>query len=93
MNSCSRTRSGETRNSDRFSPDLTRDRLVTILARAFAWDKLLEEGRFHSTRELAVALGKDPSYVARVLRLNPLAPDIVQAILDGCEPDSLSYMN
>jgi pyruvate/2-oxoacid:ferredoxin oxidoreductase beta subunit len=35
---------------------------------------------------------KDPSYVARVLRLATLAPDITQAILDGREPDGLSYM-
>lgn len=41
---------------------------------------------------MADALGKDPSYVARVLRLATLAPDIAHAILDGREPDGLSYM-
>lgn len=67
-------------------------RLTAILARAHAWSALLDEGRFASTKYLATALDKDPSYVARVLRLATLAPDITQAILDGREPAGLSYM-
>ena len=35
-------------------------------------------------------MGLDPSYVGRVLRLTLLAPDIVQAILDGREPSGVS---
>ncbi len=68
------------------------EQLVTILARAHAWNRLLDEGRFQSTAQLAAALGKDPSYIARIVRLAALAPDITQAILDGREPDGLSYM-
>ncbi len=33
----------------------------------------------------------DRSFVARVLRLTLLAPDIVRAILAGEEPDGLTY--
>lgn len=68
------------------------ERLVSILARAHAWTRLLDNGHFKSTGQLAAAVKKDPSYVARVLRLATLAPDITQAILDGREPDGLSYM-
>jgi hypothetical protein len=39
---------------------------------------------------LAGELGVDNSYVARLLRLSLLAPDIVEAILDGREPSGLS---
>lgn len=34
--------------------------------------------------------GAGNSRVARILRLTPLAPDIVETIVDGTEPDGLS---
>lgn len=40
--------------------------------------------------ELAERLNVDRSYVSRILRLNLLAPDIVEAILAGREPSGLS---
>ncbi|MEO5372610.1 MAG: hypothetical protein H7833_21280, partial [Magnetococcus sp. DMHC-1] len=33
----------------------------------------------------------DDSYVAKVLRLTLLAPDIVETILDGTQPDVLTW--
>ena len=68
------------------------EKLATVLARAHAWTRLLDEGKYASTAALAAALSKDPSFVARILRLSTLAPDITQAILNGHEPDGLSYM-
>lgn len=56
--------------------------MVKALARAFRWRKLLETGAYGSATELAAAEGVDPSYLGRVLRLNLLAPDLVEAILD-----------
>jgi len=64
--------------------------LALTLARAHRWRELLEEGRFASIREIALVLGVDNSYVARILRLTLLAPDIVEAILSGTEPSGLS---
>ena len=61
-------------------PDNT---LVKALARAFRWKRMLESGDFTTVGELAEREGIAPSYVARVLRLTLLAPDIVEAILDG----------
>jgi len=57
--------------------------LVKALARAFRWRRMLEEGRYASVRELAKAEGVDRAYVGRVLNLTLLAPDVVEAVLDG----------
>lgn len=57
--------------------------MVKALARAHRWRKLLDAGRYQTVRDLAKAENINPSYVARVLRLTLLAPDIVEAILDG----------
>ena len=57
--------------------------LVKALARAFRWRKLLETGVYATIDEIAAAERINASYVSRVLRLTLLAPDIVEAILDG----------
>lgn len=61
----------------------TDNKLVKALARAFRWKRMLESGEFATTAELAAHEGIAPSYMTRVLRLTLLAPDIVEAILDG----------
>lgn len=57
--------------------------LVKALARAFRWKRMLDTGGFVTIAELAAREGIAPSYMTRVLRLTLLAPDIVEAILDG----------
>ena len=57
--------------------------LVKALARAFRWKRMLESGEFASISELAEREGIAFTYMARVLRLSLLAPDIVEVILDG----------
>lgn len=57
--------------------------LVKALARAFRWKRMLESGEFATIAELAEREEMAPSYMTRVLRLTLLAPDIVEAILDG----------
>ena len=44
---------------------------------------MLEEGRYRSAAEIAEAEGVTRSFVNRLLRLTLLAPDIVEAMLDG----------
>ena len=63
--------------------------LVKALARAHRWNKLLESGRYGSAAELAAAEKINPSYVSRVLRLTLLAPDIVEAIIEGRQADGM----
>lgn len=64
-------------------PRKTDNTLVKALARAFRWKRMLETGEFATIAELARREGIAPSYMTRVLRLTLLAPDIVEAILDG----------
>jgi len=68
----------------------TNQGLAVTIARAHRWRELLESGRYATIGELARDVGVDNSYLARVVRLTLLAPDIVEAILDGTEPDGLS---
>ena len=57
--------------------------LVKALARAFRWRRMLETGVAATVGEIATREAINKSYVSRVLRLTLLAPDIVEAILDG----------
>ena len=59
--------------------------LVKALARAFRWKRMLETGEFATIAELAEHERMAPSYMTRVMRLTLLAPDIVEAILDGSQ--------
>ena len=63
--------------------------LVKALVRAFRWRRLLDDGVHATFEELAKAVGVSQSYVSRVLRLTLLAPDIVEAILDGRQPERM----
>ena len=64
--------------------------LIKAVARAFRWRRMLEAGRFATVNELAAAEKINSSYVSRVLRLTLLAPDIVEAILDGRQPEGMA---
>jgi len=64
--------------------------LVVALARAFRWQELLDTGETGSIDELARKYDVDRSYVSRILKLTSLAPDIIEAILRGDEPEGIS---
>lgn len=63
--------------------------LVKALARAFRYQKLLDEGRYASISEMATAERIERGYLGTLLRLTLLAPDIVEAIVDGRQPEGL----
>ena len=64
--------------------------MIKAIARGFRWRKLLETGVYGTLEEIAAAEKINPSYVSRVLRLTLLAPDIVEAILDGRQPEGMT---
>jgi hypothetical protein len=64
--------------------------LIRVVARAHDWWQRLCSGEAGSIRDLAASKGVSGSHVRRVLRLAFLAPDIVEAILDGRQPVELT---
>ncbi len=63
--------------------------LVKALARAFRYQRLLDNGRYASISEMAAAERIERGYLGALLRLTLLAPDIVEAVLDGRQPDRM----
>ena len=57
--------------------------LVKALARAFRYQRLLDEGRYASISEMAEAERIERGYLGSLLRLTLLAPDLVTNALDG----------
>ena len=63
--------------------------LIKALARAHRWKRMLDDGRYGSVTELAAGEKLDRGYLGKILMLTLLAPDIVEAILDGRQPAEL----
>jgi hypothetical protein len=64
--------------------------LVKALARAFRWRRMLESGVVSTVGEIAAREKINKSYMSRVLRLTLLAPEIVEAVLDGRQPPEMT---
>lgn len=74
------------------TPAMQRDySLAKLVGKAHRWMKELESGKAPTVRVLAEREKLDESYVSKVLRLTLLAPDIVKIILDGDQPDSMTW--
>jgi hypothetical protein len=67
-------------------PDET---LIKALVRAHRWRRRIESGRAKSITDLAEQERVTDAYVCRLLPLTCLAPDIVEAILDGRQSKGL----
>ena len=64
--------------------------LVKALARAFRYQRMLDEGRYTSISETAAAERIERGYLGSLLRLTLLAPDLVEAMLDGRQPADMT---
>jgi hypothetical protein len=64
--------------------------LLKALGRAFRWKRLLDDGTFASVSEIARVEKLDRTYVGDVLRLTLLAPAIVEAVLEGRQPEGVT---
>ena len=64
--------------------------MVKAIARAFRWRELLEKGTYATVVEIAAKEQINESYVSRLLRLTLLAPDMIEAILDGSHPPKMT---
>ena len=64
--------------------------LVKALARAFRYQRMLDEGRYASITEMAAAERIERGYLGTLMRLTLLAPNIVEEILDGQASSSIA---
>ena len=71
-------------------PDNT---LLKALARAFRWKGMLESGECASISELAEKEGIAFTYMARLIRLSLLSPEIVDSIMTGSHPPCITLAN
>jgi DNA invertase Pin-like site-specific DNA recombinase len=78
---------GEERKTEATRPNQA---LIKAIARGRHWyEQLTSRGKVSLT-DLAIASGVNDTYTSRVLRLAFLAPDIVEAILEGHQPKGLT---
>ena len=64
--------------------------MIKTLGKAFYWKRLIDEGVYATTADLARALKVECGWAAEVLRMTMLAPDIVEAIFEGRQPRHLN---
>jgi hypothetical protein len=82
------TRPGD--NGDAVVPVRGDPALIKALARGFRWRRMLEEGRYASISEMAKAEGIERGYLGSLLRLTLLAPEMVEAIVAGRQPEGVT---
>ena len=70
--------------------DVAATPLELALARGHRWLAMLEYGKLKNLTEIVALEGVDNSYVSRMVNLTTLAPDIVEAILDGRQPEGMT---
>jgi site-specific DNA recombinase len=73
------------------TPALPASSLLKALARGRQWYEWIAAGEVSGQRAIAQKLGLNERYVGRVLECAFLAPDIVEAILDGRQPADLTF--
>ncbi len=64
--------------------------LVKALARAFRYQRMLDNGVYGSVTDMAAAEKIDRGYLGRLLQLTLLAPELVEAILDAKTTDRMA---
>lgn len=64
--------------------------LVKALARAFRYQRMLDQGRYASVTEMAAAEKIDRGYLGRLLQLTLLAPSVVEMITSGRQRDNIT---
>ena len=65
--------------------------LLKAIAKAHVWREQVIAGKMESRRSLARRMGVTERYAGRICECAFLAPDIVEAILDGRQPPNLTF--
>lgn len=64
--------------------------LVKALARAFRYQRMLDEGRYGSITEMASAERIERGYLGSLLRLTLLAPELIEEMLEGQRRETIT---
>ncbi len=75
---------------DEDNGDRSRQAFLLAVARGRKWQQALDNGTVSDARELASLIGRDSSYVNRIIRLSTLAPEIIERVINGEMPLNLS---
>jgi site-specific DNA recombinase len=78
-------------NSQRQEQSRPVSSLLKAVARGRQWYEQILAGEVSSQRAIAQRLGVSERYVGRILECAFLAPDIVEAILEGRQPATLTF--
>lgn len=63
--------------------DPGRQAFLLAVARGRRWQQLIDAGKVENIKTLATVIGRDISYVARIIRLTMLAPEIIEQVIAG----------
>ncbi len=74
-------------NSPRLRVDST---LVKAIARAYRWQAQLEQGTYATAQDIALSEKISASYVNRLLHLTLLSPALVEMVLEGRQPATMT---
>ena len=74
---------GRTRIFTPDSEDVEYTPVQLALARAFRWQKMIDEGKFSNIKDLAATVGVDSGLISRTIRLTLLSPKIIHKLLSG----------
>ncbi len=66
------------------------DKLLKALGRAYRWQKQIALGKYQTAEDIEAAEQINRSYVQRVMRMMMLSPRIIEAILDGQQPEGFA---
>lgn len=64
------------------------NKLLKAIARAYKWQKWITTDKYKNLDEIAEVEGINKSYVLRIIRLMRLSPKIIEAVLDGRQPNN-----
>ena len=64
------------------------EKLIKALGRAYKWHKWLETGKCSSAEDISQIENINKSYIIKIMRLMKLSPKIIEAVLDGRQPDN-----
>jgi len=66
---------------------------ISALGKAFSWQRMLDEGKYQTPKALPEKEKVEVTHMSRVMRLTLLAPDIIEAVLNGKQPRTLTLQN